>query len=399
MNEDRFREHLSANLLPMLSGTTLGTSDASSALHSVVAYETPCSLFMKPAKTSPFRVRLQRRQAFTPVEKRLADLFGLEFQVVASDPQSPYFDDMMNALPRRVIAGLLAEKAGQTTLRQAIYQFESFASQTYEGNPIVAALGITGSLGHGPIKLRDLWSEDFSAVLSNGFDSIYVSGSDGRVFNLEYLPPGPTDLLAPYRLASIAQWCDIEKNRVAIVLNRNGEILVFKNHALHFAKRRGDWRYYAHHAMISRLGRGLKKELRRAVYESCLDVSFARTGGCVAVLTAADVKHVGKVVKESDLINGQKHTRTKLLAATVKKRFALLDRRLRQELLAMDGATVLSHEGEVLTAGAIVKLPGGSSGGGRRAAAVQLSKYGLGIKISADGPITAFRKRKVEFSM
>jgi len=139
--------------------------------------------------------------------------------------------------------------------------------------------------------------------------------------------------------------------------------------------------------------------LRYAVYESCLDVSFARTGGCIAVLTAPQRKNVTKVVKRDDLIEHAANTRTKLLSSAVKKPFHRLDRRLRQELLAMDGATVLSHDGVVLTAGAIVKVPGGSTAGGRRAAAVQLSRLGLGVKISADGPIVGFRKKKAVLSM
>jgi hypothetical protein len=65
----------------------------------------------------------------------------------------------------------------------------------------------------------------------------------------------------------------------------------------------------------------------------------------------------------------------------------------------MDGATVLTRTGRVLTAGAIVKVPGGSTGGGRTAAAKQLSKLGLAIKISADGPITGFKKRAIIFSL
>ena len=65
----------------------------------------------------------------------------------------------------------------------------------------------------------------------------------------------------------------------------------------------------------------------------------------------------------------------------------------------MDGATVLKQSGEVVTAGSIVRVPSGSMGGGRRAAALQLSKLGLAIKISADGPITGFRNRKEIFSL
>lgn len=159
-------------------------------------------------------------------------------------------------------------------LERAIQDFESLASQTYEGRPVVAALGLTGSMGHGRIKLEELWREDFSRVLSNGFDSMYLCGSDSRVFNLAYLPAPQSIQYAPHRLGSIADWCHLAQ-RVALVLNRNGEILMFKDRRLQFAKRRGAWRYYAHDSVVRRLGVG-DAALRRAVYESCLDVSFAR---------------------------------------------------------------------------------------------------------------------------
>jgi DNA integrity scanning protein DisA with diadenylate cyclase activity len=71
-------------------------------------------------------------------------------------------------------------------------------------------------------------------------------------------------------------------------------------------------------------------------------------------------------------------------------RFYALDRRLRQELVAIDGATVLDSEGRILAVGAILKIDGGSSGGGRLAAAKELSKLGLGIKVSQDGGIRGF---------
>jgi hypothetical protein len=108
---------------------------------------------------------------------------------------------------------------------------------------------------------------------------------------------------------------------------------------------------------------------------------------------------VSDFIDGKDLIEREEQTRTKLLARVVKKAFQHLDRRLRQELLSLDGATVLTRKGEVLTAGAIVRVPGGSTGGGRRAAAIQLGKLGLAIKISADGPITGFRKKKTIFSL
>jgi hypothetical protein len=58
----------------------------------------------------------------------------------------------------------------------------------------------------------------------------------------------------------------------------------------------------------------------------------------------------------------------------------------------MDGATILDYQGHILAAGAIVKVKAGSEGGGRLAASKGLSKYGLGIKISSDGAIRAFKR-------
>jgi hypothetical protein len=59
-------------------------------------------------------------------------------------------------------------------------------------------------------------------------------------------------------------------------------------------------------------------------------------------------------------------------------------------MAGIDGAILLDDKGTVITAGAIVRVPGGSDGGGRKAAAKALSRLGLAVKISADGGITAF---------
>jgi len=59
-------------------------------------------------------------------------------------------------------------------------------------------------------------------------------------------------------------------------------------------------------------------------------------------------------------------------------------------MAAIDGATVIDNTGTVLAVGAIIKIPGGSSGGGRLAAAKELSKLGMGLKVSQDGAIRGF---------
>jgi hypothetical protein len=73
------------------------------------------------------------------------------------------------------------------------------------------------------------------------------------------------------------------------------------------------------------------------------------------------------------------------------RKFHRLDRRLRQEIVAIDGATILSNEGDVVATGAILRIGAGSVGGGRLAAAQALGALGLGIKVSQDGGITGSR--------
>lgn len=397
MDEPQFRDLLAEHLVPMFAGSLLGRRSPSKSTHALVAYENPCVLLVKPEKQAGYRVELLRSQPFLPVEKELVALFMGGLAQIIPRSNDSFFQDLLASLPRRAITEFLPTARARRAFGNAILEFEALASQTYEGRPVTASLGLTGSVGYGPITLQDLWREDFSRVLSNGFDSMYLAGSDGRVFTLECLPPPTAVGFAPHRLGAIANWCN-NSRRLALVLNRNGEVLIFKEKALQFAKRRGAWRYYPHDSVVLRLAIG-SEELRQAVYESCLDVSFARTGGCVAVMSAQQASQIHRFVKSNDQILNGNSSRAKLLRAAVRVPFHKLDRRLRQELLSMDGATILTHTGKVVTSGSIVKVPAGSSGGGRRAAAVQLSKLGLAIKISADGPMTGFRDREPTFSL
>lgn len=58
--------------------------------------------------------------------------------------------------------------------------------------------------------------------------------------------------------------------------------------------------------------------------------------------------------------------------------------------MSTDGATVLDYTGRILAAGAILRVNAGSPGGGRSAAARAICKCALGIKVSQDGPVTAY---------
>jgi DNA integrity scanning protein DisA with diadenylate cyclase activity len=131
----------------------------------------------------------------------------------------------------------------------------------------------------------------------------------------------------------------------------------------------------------------------RAVYASCLDISFARTGGCIAIANGKNAKQVSDYLNSGDLLAQARTDKATLLGHLIGQSFEKIPRPIREEMAALDGAVVLDEMGVVLAAGAIVRVPGGSEGGGRRAAAKALSRLGLAVKVSADGAITAFTDR------
>jgi hypothetical protein len=167
-----------------------------------------------------YRIKLTRSQPFEAQEKRLVDLFIEEVENIGSlaSAENHYVPELMSALPRRVLTHLLVKPNAQKTAEGVLRQLESLASQTYEGKQVVAAIGMTGSVGHGAISVDALWVEDFARVLSNGFDTMYVVGADGRAFGIESLPLDDIEPFAPNRLGSVARWTKANSNRAAFAL-------------------------------------------------------------------------------------------------------------------------------------------------------------------------------------
>jgi len=186
---------------------------------------------------------------------------------------------------------------------------------------------------------------------------------------------------------------DYKKRRVALSLNRGGEILLFRDGRLHFALRSGRWSFLPHEPILAQMRTPHDNDVRRAVYETCLDASFARTGACIGIVSSSRAAQLSKVVvKKGDYVKKEKSIKSRTIARIIEdKKFHELDRRIRQELVSIDGATVLSHKAEVLAVGAILRITKGSEGGGRLAAAQALGELGLGIKISQDGGIKGYR--------
>jgi hypothetical protein len=388
MNDLQFKQLLSDYLAPML-GATLTGSTTSTPRDKLVAFQAPNQIAIKLTKGSAVRFTLKRDRNFEKEESRLAEDFLEVVNTISEAGDRAYFGELVRSLPRGVIARHLKQ---ETTLAEILERLDSWSSETYEGRRITCALGLMQSPSNTGVLLSEYWSNSYAPVLSNGYDTILEIGSDGQLAGLNYLATSSLSAgFAPCRLSSIADWSK-EDGRLAATLNTQGEILLFKGGELRFARRAGKWTHVVHLNAVQIMNPYGSKELRTEIYKSCLDASFARTGACIAVVAKENLPKVSNIVSAIDRIKGGSSYKSRLFSLSLDRSFDKIERPLRQELLALDGACVLDYQGNILAVGAIVTVPSGSAnGGGRRAAAVALSELGAAIKVSADGPISIFK--------
>lgn len=285
------------------------------------------------------------------------------------------------------------------TIFDIIDIYNSWSSQTYEGNRISHTIGIDNSSTASGVTIQSISSIDFSKVIGSGKDTILILSKSGCIDRIEELKNYNEDmkkLFAPISMVNIADWTG-EQDRVAIALTRNGEILLFKNKQLVFAKRRGTWNYFPH-AMLSKqitfasVG-DVGKNIRESLYLTALDVAFSRSGGCLGLVE--DKSKLKGIVNECDFLHTPEDKSKVCECANIlckKKKIYNIPRVIRAEMCAIDGALAVDVKGDILTTGAILQIKETSdSGGGRTAAAKTFGKYGVGIKISNAGYIDIYK--------
>jgi hypothetical protein len=391
------------HLLPMFPGATLEPEIEPARGRQNVILVSPSVVDFAPDGTWTYRYRLRRTQPFDAAEVEVVRHFMGALLELLPAANQPYFTRLLSGLAERVVAGAVRpRRVGEDLVALIISRLSQWASQTYENSRISCAIGIDPQAS-GPdvsnVHFREASQREFAKVLSNGLDTILVVSASGHISGYTALHPPPLRELrpqsrvvyAPVRFSAFARWA--RRGRIAVVLNRNGEILVLANQRLRFARRRGNWYHFTHESSIARLGRVGTKELRESLYETCLDVSFARTGGLLVLMKSGRARLFNDLVKTPDVLRKRASEKTEMLDHCLGKPFNALPRLVRREIAALDGATVIGHDGELVAAGAIVSVPGGSEGGGRLAAAKALSRLGCAIKVSADGGIVAFSDR------
>jgi hypothetical protein len=402
-----FREFLDDVLLPMFPGVEIVDEEwhPERNIQSLVSLVPGANkIRVREDVEQEAFLELSRAQSFEPFEKDLIENLVRAFSEVKSEAEA-FLGELEDEIIRKAIAKTVApdRESQQRVIAKILTTLSNWAAQTYEGERVSSGFIVTTShFGDPQLETGSLFQGDFAKGLTDGVDSWWRVAAIGGIRRFES-SDDETKLTAlkdgffPERYRPIV--LRTGGNAVGITLNRNGEILVFGNQTLRFAMRRGGWVNFAHNSIVKQMspGGGGSVTLRRAVHASCLDVSFARTGGCIGLLRTRDLPQFrsDEIVPESSRIDATDNAKAQAAAILVAgRRFDLIPRNVRKELLGLDGALVLYPNGAVYAAGAILNLGDVHLGteGGRSAAAKTLSNYGLGIKISEDGMISGYKK-------
>jgi hypothetical protein len=145
--------------------------------------------------------------------------------------------------------------------------------------------------------------------------------------------------------------------RYGIALSRQGDIVVFDGGTLRFTHRHGRWQYWNHGHILNLLFDRAKaqKVAPRVVnamvgtaYVGALDVSFRRSGGLFVI--SHNRRNLHKLVRVGDAIDdeGRELRDCEFDAVLKKRKFQSLPPSVVVELAALDGAMVLSNDGDIL---------------------------------------------------
>ena len=327
---------------------------------------------------------------------------------------------------------------------------EQWSVQTYEGKKVTFGFVMDPrAKQHFDNNKYGTWfdfiKDDYAATLTDCIHSVilldkdccfseYLSVTEGNIID-EYHLKGAL----PYRFARVIDKY-VTGSRVGVFLLNNGDIIISKNQAIRLIKRNLKWINFSYdafeNAVLPKISPDfpLLPSLIIEIYASMLDVSLAHTGGIISVVADPEIlcsnmqgnEKQSSILSSCDYlkrrvsfeeielelktvqstsklkpqeINKRLLKRKAIMSLIGDNRFDQIDRKLRAELISMDGACIIDTMGNICAFGAIIQNESGSAGGGRSAAARRLSRFGLAVKISTDGYIELFIEGEAVYSI
>lgn len=328
-------------------------------------------------------------------------------QVIGQRDKIKFSDVLYNAALLRGMMSWFSGGACSTLSYNIVNNLINCSNRTHENNRIKFGI-IIHKLAPDPLKdvsCLDYINQAISATISDGEGSVLVVDKNGFIHYadsceaIKSIIANPSNttikhtIFSPLRNSGL---CELSQGgNLGFSLSNNGDICCYKNGQIRLARLNGKWTMFDYQQFKDILNDAfsscLDTNLIDAAYLSCLDVAFSRKGGCLTI-----VRKTKEQLIESILPPKKEYINKVLISPAYKNKFQDIGREMRRDLMAIDGATVIYENGEIRAFGAIVsKLRQQLKGGARKAATIALSKYGVAIKISADGYIEICKNGKV----
>lgn len=370
---------------------------------------------------------------------------------------------LFNHYLERGLCGSISGTNNPETINNFLKLFEileNWSVKTYEGHHVCYGFAINldndkdgqtnNEKDSSTFDFTKFLDDEYSAVLSDGITSLieldtninfkgYLSLTENETISACDLEKNSL----PYRFAPIISKF-INGNRIGLFLLQNGDMIIAKNGEILFIKRNNKWLNFSQKTFENNIqsetnGQLIENDKLKHIFKTTLDVSFTHCGGIIAVvdptiLTKAEIlnriddltnnkssdvlfneefeeksqklhKNSSNTVESYEVLKREirkRLTKRKVIKQLLgnNREFDKIDRKLRAELIGMDGACILDRSLNVISFGAIIQNDSGSSGGGRGAAARKLSTQGgFAIKISTDGYIEVYVNGKRIYSI
>ena len=420
-----------------------------------------CTVYFSISRWRLFKVELNESERLTNDNVKLANRVIQSFTQLSenkktgSGKQNIILNDfhrakVYNTAIEKGICGWIVDHSKNIQIERLFNILEKWSVKTYEGRNVtlgfVIDLDKKSSFDSQYGDWLSFLEDDAAAVLSDCIHSVIEL--DGNCNFVRFLSISqdnkfPSDELSyriPLRFTQvIRQYVKKDDNRVGVFLLNNGDIILAKDESTRFVKRNLQWLNFSYEAFRNALNPFVEKyaihndRLLESVFASMLDVSFSHAGGIIAIvgdpwqkdkendfekdilhrcdnlLSGESFAQLEKTLMapetEEDFESKNADTRKRLLKRNVlqcliqDKKFVHLDRKLRSELMSLDGACILTPTGEIVSFGAIIRSDSGSTGGGRGAAAKKLSAYGMAVKVSTDGYIELYINQALKYAI
>ena len=314
---------------------------------------------------------------------------------------------------------------------------ENWSIKTYEGRKVTYSIIVDTDIEHVVAKNNffEFLKDEYSATLTDPITSAFLVDIEGNLIKyVSIINEKRKNQIKNYELTSNTPlrfanliYKEVDGKKIGIFLLSNGDFIISKKKELLLIKRNGRWLNCQFNSFYNallefKITNKISKQLIKEIFLTTLDISFSHTGGLISVLVNNEFINgkepiidkfdqlnekindddLKKIIKEHNELLNENEIDKEVFKRKVKKeiilnlikdkkmKFVNIERKLRSELVALDGAFIINKKGNIISVGSIIQNDKGSSGGGRSAAAKKLSKNGMAIKISTDGYIETF---------